>query len=280
MKKLRHNKLRNTGLLFEILSKKIVYEVLNENRSQSAIPIIKKHFNSKSEILKELSLYQSLYNPTTNNNKELLELTIESRKMLNLDKLETEKYELIKDIKRKYDIKEFFDIRTTNYKTCASIYKIFEHTPVENPNEYLTAKSMILEVLSGNKTEEVLEEQSEKEWREQDKGTRTLGFKIIVQKFNEKYQTLNQRQKNLLGRYINEDTSTSEFKDYIMSEVGYITKKLDGIQKKLTDPITKIKLTETLKLTQNIISAKQVKDDHLSSLLKYYELIEELENEQ
>lgn len=276
MKKLRHNKLRNTGLLFEILSKNVLYEVLNENQKQIALSLIKKHFNSKSEMLKELMLYQTLSKESLNDANELLSLTLESRKAINLDKLETEKYELIRDIKRRYDIKSFFETRTTNYKVCASVFKLLEHTPFNNPDEYLTAKKVILETLSGTKPEEVIEEQAEKEWREQDKDTRTLGFRLIVQKFNEKYRTLSERQQVLLSKYINEDTSSPEFKNYIMKEVGYVTKKLEKLEESISDPITKIKLKETLSLTQNIISAKQVKDDHLSSLLKYFELIEEL----
>lgn len=276
MKKLRHNKLRNTGLLFEILSKTVMYEVLNENQKQVALSIIKKHFNPKSEILKELLLYQSLSRETKNSGGELLSLTLESRKMLDSDKLEGEKYDLIKDIRRRYDLKTFFETRTANYKLCASVFKLFEHSPIINPDEYLTAKNVILESLNGTKKEEVLEEQVEKDWRDQDEDTRRLGFKIVVQKFNEKYEELSERQKTLLSRYINEDTSSPEFKNYVMKEVGYITKKLQEASEEVTDPITKIKLTETLSLTQNIISAKQIKDEHLSSLLKYFELIEEL----
>lgn len=277
MKKLRHNKLRNTGLLFEILSKNVMYEVISENQKQVALSLIKKHFNSKSEILKELMLYQSLGKETKNDTSELLTLTLESRNGLDINRLESEKYELIKDIRRRYDLKTFFETRTANYKLCASIFKIFEHSALSNPDEYLSAKKMVLESLSGNKPDEILEEQVEKEWREQDSDTRTLGFKIVVQKFNEKYRTLSDRQKTMLSRYINEDTSTPEFKNYIMKEVGYVTSKLNELLESVSDPITKIKLSETLTLTENIISAKQIKDEHLSSMLKYFELIEELQ---
>jgi len=277
MKKLRHNKLRNTGLLFEILSKNVMYEVISENQKQVALSLIKKHFNSKSEMLKELMLYQCLGKETANDSTELLKLTLESRKTLDTNRLESEKYELVKDIRRKYDLKTFFETRTTNYKLCASIFKLFEHTSYSNPDEYLSAKKLVLESLTGSKKDEVLEEQVEKEWREQDKDTRTLGFKIVVQKFNEKYRTLSDRQKIMLSRYINEDTSTPDFKNYIMKEVGYITTKLTKLIESVQDPITKIKLSETLSLTENIISAKQIKDEHLSSILKYFELIQELE---
>lgn len=278
MKKLRHNKLRNTGLLFEILSKNLMYEVLDESQRSASLSLIKKHFNNRSELLKELVLYQALSRETKNDVNELFSMAIDMRKGLNVSVLEEEKYNLIKDIRKRYDLKTFFETRTPNYKLCASIFKIFEHTSVSNPDEYLTAKKLVIESLSGQKKEEVLEEQVEREWREQDEGIRAYGFNLIVKKFNEKYRTLNERQKTLLSKYINEDTTAPEFKNHVIKEVGYITSKLESLAESIVDPITKIKLNETLTLTQSILSAKQIKDEHLSSMLKYFELIEDLEN--
>ena len=91
MKKLKHNKLRNTGLLFEILSKNVMYEVVNENQKQVSLLLIKKHFKQGTELLRELFLYQSLEKETKNDSKELLGLTLESRQKLDLKKLEVEK---------------------------------------------------------------------------------------------------------------------------------------------------------------------------------------------
>lgn len=278
MKKLKHNKLKNTGLLFEILSRAMMHETLHPDNPQIAIKIIRNHFKSDTELLKELRLYNTLSNRSDLDANELLLLTIESRRTLNEKALLKEKYDLIRSIKTKYDIEQLFNTRVSNYKLQASIFKLFEYTGKDNPNEYLTTKKLVLESISGKINEEPVIDEVEQVWREQDSDTRKLGFKIIVERFNEKYRELGERQKKLLSKYINDDTASDDFKNYIIRECGFIGKKLNVGLDFIDDPVTKIKLTETINLIQNIVAAKQIKEDHLSSMLKYYELIEELEN--
>jgi len=277
MKKLKHSKLRNTGLLYEILTKNVMYEVMNGDRRPVAISIIKKHFNKNSELIKELSYYQTLCRETKNDSNELMRLTLESRQRLDLKKLEFEKYNLIKHLKKCYDLKTFFETRTSNYKLTASAFKLFEyyHDNV-NPDEYLTAKTLVLEHLTGKK-QHVIEEEVEREWRQQDKDVQKLAFRILIEKFNDQYKGLNGKQKTLLARYINEDVSSPEFKNYVLSEASYIISKLGSLNNRITDQITKIKLNETIDLAQTIINSPQIKDEHLSAMLKYYELIQELD---
>ena len=279
MKKLKHNKLRNTGLLFEILSKNVMHEVINNPTKTPSLSIIKAYFKPGSELLKELNLYQTLSGSTNNNPNELFDLTLDSKRKLDESKLESEKYALIKAIKKHYELNAFFDSRIANYKLTASIYKLLEfNNSGLNPDDYLTSKKLVTEHLSGKKSE-IEDQQFEDEWREQDPDVRKLGFKFIVEKFNEKYRTLGTRQKALLSKYINEDPSNPTFKNYVLKEIGWINGRIDQLSEKVQDTIMKIKLTEVVNLTQKIISAKQVKDEHLSSMLKYYELIESLESE-
>lgn len=277
MKKLKHNKLRNTGLLFEILSRNVMHEVLG-NEDQIAIKIIKKHFKPESELIKELVLYQTLAGTTKNDPQELLKLTLESRNRLDRKKLEDEKYQLIRNIKSKYDLNLFFETRTSNYKTTASIFKLFENKVDAAPDDYLTSRKSILEHLSNERPQEVLEEEVERELKAQDPELRNLTFKYVVNKFNEKYRSLAPRQKTLLGKYINEDITHPSFRNFICDEIKWINESLENIIKRIDDEVMKIKLNETINLTESILSSKIIKDEHLSSMLKYYELIDELEN--
>ena len=125
MRKLKHNKIKNTGLLFELLSRAMVYETLNPKQKQCASKIIRKHFAPKSELLKELKLYNSLSIKTEHDPKELLQLNLESYSTLNQKVLQQEKYELIKSVKKHYVLEDFFNARVSNYKLNASIYKLF-----------------------------------------------------------------------------------------------------------------------------------------------------------
>ena len=59
MRKVKHNKIRNTGLLFEFLLRQITSDVLNKNNGQ-AVKIVKEKFNENTELGKELALYNIL----------------------------------------------------------------------------------------------------------------------------------------------------------------------------------------------------------------------------
>ena len=278
MKKLKHSKVKNTGLIFEILARMAMKETLDPTQPQSAVKLIKSHFKPSTELLKELKLYQTLNNRSEHDSKELLNLTLEANKTLNQQVLSEQKYNLVKAIKKNYNIEMFFNTRVSNYTLTAAIYKLFEHNGRENPEDYLNSKKLITEHLSGKK-EEILEEEVIQTFRNEDPDIRKLGFKLIIEKFNSKYRTLNDRQKKLLSRYINDDENKDEFKNYVLKEVSWIVKNLKTNLQQQTDEVVKIKLNETINLTQNIISAKTIKEEHLSSMLKFYELIEVLENE-
>lgn len=275
MKKLKHNKIKNTGLIFEILSRMVVKETIDPDGTQTALKIIKRNFKSNSELLKELKLYQTLGIKTEHDSDELLKLSLEAKTVLDSKKLNEEKYNLIKTIKKNYDLDSFFSTRVSNYTLTAAIYKLLEFEGKDNPEDYLNSKKLVLEHLKGQK-EELVEDEVIQSFRNQEPDIRKLGFKIIIERFNEKYRSLGERQRNLLSKYINEDTSKDDFKNYVFKEVNWIVKNLSSKIKLVNDEVLKIKLNETLNLTQEILSAKQLKEEHLNSMLKYYELIEEL----
>lgn len=272
---MKHNKLKNTGILFEILCKKIMHETLNPSMPQVAIQIVKKHFNVASNLLAELKLYQQLNQHDSKIDvDELMSLVLEGRRKINGRALNEEKYNLIKTIKKKYDINEFYRSRISSYKLLASIYNLFENEPTSNPSSYLKNKQFISESLKGQTINEINE--LETQILQQDPDIRKLSFKIIVEKFNSKYKNLSVRQQKLLSKYINEDSQTASFKDYILKECNYISKQLNIKVKAVEDPIQKIKVKEVIKLLEHIIISDKIKEDHLSSMLKYYELIEKL----
>ena len=276
MGKFKHNKLRNTAILFEILCKNLVHETLNPAGKQSAVKIIKKYFNKDSSLLYELRMYQQLCEVGVSvSPAELIDVVIQSRNKVDTKKLDKEKYNLIKQIKETYNLPEFFSNRVSNYKLLASIFNIFEHAPSVNPTSYLTNKKTIVESLS-TKIEELPVDQELKHLMQEDKQVRNIALKTMVKKFNDKYKGLNERQRILVKRYINENTETAEFKDFIITECKFISKELNNKIQQLDESVTKIKLTEVNNLLQTIITAPIIKDEHLSSMLKYHELLGEI----
>ena len=273
---IKHNKLRNTGLIFEILTRISMHEVLN-GKPQNAIKVIKKHFNSNSNLLREFRLYESLTKQEKGNlSEEFLNLTLSSRKKIDSKKLQEEKYDLVKTIKTRYKIDEFFGTRVSNYKLLASIYKIFENKGDEFPEDYIDSKTLVLEHITGKKEVKTTSEADEIISEASDPDVVKLGLKIIIERFNDKYKNLNRKQRTLLSKFINEDNNSDNFKEYIYSEVSTLSKQLAEISKNVDDKITEIKIKESITLLQEIVSSPLIKDEHLSAMLKFYELVEVL----
>ena len=69
MRKLKHNKIRNTGLLYEFLIRQVTADALNKLDNIKGVNIIKQRFNERTELGKELALYSILVNKKFNNDK-------------------------------------------------------------------------------------------------------------------------------------------------------------------------------------------------------------------
>ena len=135
--KIKHNKLRNTGLLYEFLIRQLTIDVLNK-RDSKAVNIIKQHFNENSELGKEFALYNILVNKKFTDDKRasyFINEVVSSRNKINLTVLRREKYNLIKHIKENYDINKFFSTKIKNYKIYASIYNLFENNDILKPDK-------------------------------------------------------------------------------------------------------------------------------------------------
>jgi hypothetical protein len=135
MKKIKHSKFKNTAMLFELLTRQITSDIISSNESV-AIQILKKFFNKNTELIKEYRLYKTLSDERFKSDTKanmLIEAALKARRGLNKNKLQNEKYELIKTIKENFEIDSFFQTKVNNYKLLASIYKIFEYNELDNP---------------------------------------------------------------------------------------------------------------------------------------------------
>lgn len=274
MKKFKHTKYKNTGIIFELLSKQVASDVLSA-RGNSSLNIIKKYFKEGTELSKELACYRAL--TETINKKEpvaakLIDLVLEQYKKIDSKKLRQEKFKLIGEMREAYALDMFFDSRVSNYKLLASIYKLLEFNSADNPGAHVECYDTILEHLTSSPKAKSANPRSL--YEQQDPEIQKLAFKLIVEKFNDKYQFLNTKQKALISRYINENTSLEPFKNFVITEAVSIKKQLLNLSKIINDSVLKIKVNEAANLADHITSSKRIKDEHISSMLKYYELIE------
>ena len=278
MKGLKHSKIKNTGLIFELLVRQIASDTLN-NKDSKAIPILKKYFNKNTELSKELNLYKTLTNEKFNKEDKansLIEAVVKAKSALNKNIVAKQKYSLVKEINESFGLESFFNAKVHNYKVLASVYKLLEYDVVDNPSELVNCKYTLIEHITGNEPQKADENSDVKTFISEDKSVRLLAYKYLVNKFNEKYNTLDSKQKGLLREYINNVTTTEQLKKYIVNESNIIYKELEKLSKKVDSQVVKIKLHEVTNLLKSMSNVKTVNDNHILSLLRYYELLKEL----
>jgi hypothetical protein len=282
--RVKHSKIKNTGILFELISRQITVDVMNGNDKSKSVEMLKKFFNEKTELGKENQLYQVLLKENYNSSRKaekLVDAVIKAREKLQNKKLRAEKYNLIKEIKKNYIVEDFFRARIPNYKVYASIYKTFlaETTPVFDPVDEVDSTFSIIEHITRNKVKpRDTDPKVISEFKKEDKDLRLLSYQLMVDNFNGKYKSLNSMQRNLLKEYVNNISNTNSLREFINSEVNKVNEILNKILPRVKDDITKIKLTEAIKQTDSLSKGKIVKDKQVVALMRYYELIKELHN--
>jgi hypothetical protein len=285
---IKHNKLRNTGILFELLVRQITSDVMENKQNGVAVKLMREFFNSKKELGKELMLYRAFFNVQNLSEQkafQLLKLVTEQRKQLDQHVLDTQKYLLIKEIKKNFDLKEFFAARIPSYKIYASIYKNFDAS-VNGLNEVTTIEELassqftIVEHLSGKTVNKEIKESTELAniIRSQDDDIRYLSYKILVERFNEKYKGLDEAQKKLLQEYILNISNTSKLKTYTQNESRRLAKEVAQYSKKVTDKVVRIKLAEVVAQLSKVETANTIKENHMTALLIGYEILKELKS--
>ena len=274
--KIKHSKYKNTGILFELLTRQITSDTISGGNNK-ALSILKKYFNSKSELLKEYKIYNTLSTKKYKNEKKatiLVNTLIEAHSKLNRSRLRREKYNLIKELKSTYDLNNFFKAKITNYKIMASIFNLTENkdaTPLSIVDSKVELVEHITRSNKSTKKNIVIEN-----YNNEDKNTRLLTQKILLEKFNEKYKGLGENQKTLLQEYVNAVSNSPSLKTYINSEIKDVKKQLTKYSNKVNDEVVKIKINEAKNLIKPLCKKSFVHDDNVSNLLNYYELVNEL----
>lgn len=280
--KIKHSKYKNTGILFELLVRQITADTLKGVDSPS-IDILKKYF-VKSELGREYKLYESILKSKVLDKTKaniFIDTLIENCTKFNRGSLKKAKYNLISEIKSHYNLDEFFGSKIRNYKALASVYTLIEsynNTVSSDIDQINTNKITLLEYLT---KEEVKEEQKDeilKEFSSYDKDVKTLTYKIILEKFNEKYDSLTSEQKEILKEFINSVDSTPSLRNFYNNKVVELKEILKKESKVVNNKVIEIKIKEVTKLLTELDKNDKVSNDNLVDLLQYYELIKEIRN--
>jgi len=288
---IKHNKIKNTGILFELLVRKVAADVLDGKSDSFAVRLMREHFHSKSELGKELQLYRSFFNTTKlseTKSLDMLDIVLQKRKTLNEKLLDAQKFLLIKEIKQHCDLKQFMAGRVPSYKVYASVYKLFEavNRAETDPSvfiqfdEMVTARFVVVEHLKGElKEEQIIKESTyTTAMKDQPEEIRHLSYKFLLERFNEKYSNFSDRQKNLLREYINNGTNVEKFSKYVSDEAKLLTQRIKKNSHKIKNDVTRIKINEVTSQLQHIQSKTTIKDNYITALLIAYEISHELDS--
>jgi hypothetical protein len=255
MKKIKHKKHRNTGLIFEMLVKKMTSNVLQGEGINEISSIIKKHFSNNSEIRQELTFYQML-----------------TKEKVNSPNLANELIESIKEARNSLSYfggDSFFDIKVENYQNYASIYTLFEYNQSDNPPVMVSNKQNLIECICNVEPSNTMSS----EYLTESEDIRLSAFEIMIEKYNDKYDGLLSEQKTLLGNYINMETSSDEFKTFITSETNRLKESINSIIPKIENTASSNKLNEMIDVLDQVNNAKYITEDHIHVIMKYYEFV-------
>ena len=279
MRKVKHNKIRNTGLLFEFLLRQITSDVLNKDQNSKAVSIVKQKFNENTELGKELALYNILTTKKFKSDTKadyFINEVMKTRSDLNNSTLRREKYNLIKEIQSNYNLQKFMSSKVPNYKVFASIYKLFEYNTL-SPDEKTESFFNIVEHVTTEDNNVRLSETVRT--LPDDEDLRILTYKTLLEKFNQKYTKLSGAQKNLLREYINNVSNTNSLKETLKQIVKGLKEDLKQHSKNLKDEVVKIKMQEAIKSIDKFCGVNNksevVKDEYVIQTMRYLELIKE-----
>lgn len=280
--KIKHSKFRNTGLIYELLMKQIAADTL-ENKPSPAIKILKKFYSGKSFLAKENKLYEYISrNKGISRDKAetVLSTITEISRKLDQASLKNQKYALIAEIKKSYNVNHFFSAKVRDYKPFAALYCLLEaqnNSDLVDPQIFIDNKTTILEHLTEQEQDKNKVRQSLiEEYSTYEKDLKLLTYKILLEKFNSKYTNLLPEQKNILREFITSVDSTSRLREFVNEELEKVSKQLTSLIASVNDEIIKIKLQEVVSNIVPLTAKEKVNDDTLAILMQYYELIKEI----
>lgn len=279
---IKHSKYKNTGILFELLVRQITTDTL-DGKDSPAKDILQKYF-VKTELGREYKLYETLLKKTSLTETKanvVVSTLMESSLTLNRGAIKRQKYNLISEIQKHYDLNKFFNHKLPNYKVFAAFYTLLEisnSTQRINPEHTINNKVTILEHLTAAQIQEnKVRDEIMDEFSNSDKDVRFIAYRMLLENFNTKYDSLNPNQKLILKEFITSVDNTPRLKEFYANKIVEIKEELSSLNSTTKNKVTKIKINEIISILSPLAKNAKVTDNDLVDLLQYYDLINELE---
>jgi len=270
MSKNKHSKYRNTGLMFEFITRKITDDILHQ-RESTVSPILQKYFSGNSELAKEYDLYRTLVNTTSKSETKaqiLIDNIIERFNGLDKNKLDREKYNLVKELKDTSDIKDLFKTKVPNYKLLASINTIMEsgYSEEDSTNHMY----FVLDHLTATKQSQTIQMDS---FLNRPFDQRVKILDKYIEKFNERFSHLSEEQKSILVEYITNSSNSKMTVEFIKSKIPLLQEEINKIKTTQSSNVLSVKLDEVLDILTELSSLEKLQKNHIATMLYIYELV-------
>tara|TARA_R110002012_G_scaffold161025_2_gene323171 strand:- start:2310 stop:3173 length:864 start_codon:yes stop_codon:yes gene_type:complete len=283
MAKIKHSKFKNTGVLFELLVRQITSDAINDIEPSVSVKLMKEFFKNNTLLRKELKYYSMLKTEKMSSESKankFVDVILNEHSKISKASIRREKYNLIKEIKKSYNLDKFFSTKISDYKLNASIYNLFEMNSksFNSPKKIMVSRQTIVENINASKNKKSEKKTVIESYKNESQDVRLLSYNILLEKFNDKYNGLNIKQKNLLKEYINNVNNTGKLKGFIDKNINAVVKDLNKTLKHIDNKVVSVKLNEIATQLKAIKSKKHAKDTHILSIMRSYDLIKELTN--
>ncbi len=286
--KMKHNKQRNVGVLFEILNHAVLEEVSNNNipRAKKLFSLLKEYFIQPTQISKAYKIYsQFLYSEARHIYSASLffeNLKKEYNKTVNEKKLNLEIGFLLEKLSQVTNKKELMKTAIPNYKTLATF-----HIKLHEDNQYLTSRERLdldhnlFEHLLNNKEakrakQKRLEFNSHPQKTREEIQTEKLSLAIALNKFDESYdQLLTSEQKDYLVQYYTSSDSR-KFKEWVCKKVDTLLDEVEDKSLVVEDVNIRRKIELVTEKLRGIAEQPEVTTSNLKDILLSVEMKDKL----
>ena len=261
---MKYNKKRNTAFLYESLVLEMTKAIISKdnNRRDVALDILKESFHRNSILHEELDAYRAVLetkNTDESTAKAILREAQRTYLSLHPEHVFKNQTHVINRVNKELG-KDTFNIFTPNYKSLATIAQLFSvKTPVK--------RRVILEQ---NLIHDMITPHSRMELEPVD----NLVYNVFVKKFNEKYHSLLEEQRDVLYKYIFSFADDGYgLKITLNEEISRMKKLISGEKKNIPELKEKF---ESLEELLGSFSKKAVDDTMILKVLQTQGFCKEL----
>ena len=274
--KLRHNKKRNVGIIYEQLSQAFSESLVEKDKKRSMLvkKIIDDHYQKDGEIFKEFKIFNALlkvYAGSDSLATSILQEAKNATRNLNKKKLAIEKSLLIKDINYTLNEGGFYSRKVPNYRNLATIQSMMNLWSQNSKDDFeklVMFESKVHELLREEKSKFDIKQESNQE-------VNSLVVKIMQDKFHKKYKPiLSERQSKIIESYV--FGNSNELKILLSEVKNEVIEKTRDFKRNCDN---RILLEKSGEVVENLSSLDDTKidDDNISKFLLACKLCEQLE---